>query len=226
MSSQGVKFAALAVALAAAAVSAEPLFTFLAADRYIEGWADGPFCQPPQFAYDRMDATGLDDASLNLTVGVTDDFGDGVSVNVAQASVLFRHGFSVNGHAEGDEGPPAGSSTGSTHSFFSVQFQTRLDVFMPLVISIVDDYEGLDASVDLVGPGVDIHLSSVGYPPSLQYENWSVPISAFETYTFTMDVHAYGPASSVSTYVDFWVPAPGTAIALGFGLPALIRRRR
>lgn len=223
MSKRGMAVASLAVAFAGGSAAAGPLFTFLAAERYVEGWANGPFMQPPQQDYQRIDAPGLLSATLDLDVFVEDDLGQSVGTHVTQASWLDAHGLTVSGQATGNSGPPAGSSEAYSHSRFFLEFQVSRNVEVPFYLDVSDNQDP-NAEFHFTGPGVDLHY----YPyevPQIHVE-WVFELEPGWTYTMALDVRGESWNESRALYqVQFWVPAPG-APALLLAVPCMTRRRR
>ncbi|MCL4222627.1 MAG: hypothetical protein KJZ65_14805 [Phycisphaerales bacterium] len=215
--------AASAVAIVAGSAAAGPLFTYLSSERYVEGWANGPFMQPPQYDYQRLDATGFLPETLDLFVFVQDDLGQRVSTRVTQDSWIHSQGFIVSGRATGDLGPPAGSSEAYSHSRFVLQFQVSRDMLVPLFLHVTDNEEPY-AEFHFTGPGVDMHYLPYDQP-QIFFEGM-IALAASQTYTIALDVRGESWMESHALYeLQFWVPAPSTAAVMVM-TPVLCARRR
>lgn len=216
---------AAAVAAGVGSAAASPIFTFLSSDRYIEAWADGPYMEPPQHAHERVDAIGFEDFFADLHVRVEDDYEQSVEARVSQDSVLFDQGLHMISGGSGESAPPAGSSEGSSHFHFAVQFMVDRDIDVPLFLRVVGG-ESHDARFDFAGEGVDIHL--VAWDDPAVFYDGTVSLFANEVYTMSLDgwSGSWDERASVNGTLEFWVPAPSTAAVLAAMLPLGARRRR
>lgn len=180
--------------------------------------------EPPQYDHQRVDSDGLEGFFAQVHAFVEDDFGQTVGAHADQGSMLFGQGIHMTGFGTGESAPPAGSSTGSSHVYFAVEFMVDRDMAVPLLMS-VDGGEDHSGSFHFTGPGVDIHLVAWD-DPSVFYEGF-VPLVGNQSYWMSIEGWSgiWADNARVDCYLDFWVPSPGT-MAVWCIAPAICRRRR
>jgi hypothetical protein len=208
--------------LTAALLCATPLacaqIEYLQQDRFVEihatlpGGDDGMLSSSSEL--------GAFDETLNEWLGNTQG---SAWAYAAQTSSLRADAMSATGAADGEPGPPVGTSFGLGRTGFSINFRLTEAVEYTLDLSVFSEF----ASYSFAGPSLDVvrGFDFAFNDPGVHLSGTLGP----GDYAFDFKLESGAEAAGLGSNFDFSfvvVPSPGAVSALALGALACARRRR